>query len=108
MIWVALGLGAAASVVSVLCGAGGASTAHPPVDSTSNNITDSSALALRPLPELTSSSVSTRRRTDRSRLLSLGPRPVAAAGGGIEFGLAYPHDLRSDLDAFVLGAELHG
>jgi hypothetical protein len=34
MIWVALGAGAADWVVSVLCGAGGGSTAHPPSKTT--------------------------------------------------------------------------
>ena len=107
MIWVALEVGATAWDVSVLCGAGGGSTVQ--ADNTVDT-TDSSAVAVRSprVPISTPLSVSTGRRSARSCFLRLGPRPVAAAGGGIQLGLAHPHDLRCDLNAFVLGAELHG
>ena len=109
MIWAALGGGAAAWEVSVLCGAGGASTVQAAEDSTTS-VTDSTAPAVFSLrgPVSTPLSVSTGRRSAWSCFLRLGPRAVAAAGGGIQFGLAHPHDLRRDLDAFVLGTELHG
>src|SRR6516225_10590976 len=38
----------------------------------------------------------------------LGSRAAAGPGGGVQFDLAHPHDLRSHLDAFVGRAELHG
>ena len=108
MIWAALGVGADAWDVSVLCGAGGASTVQADEDSTVSD-TDSSAMALSLRGRLsTFLSVSTGRGIARSCFLRLGPRAGAASGGGVQFGLAHPHDLRRDLDTFVLGTELHG
>ena len=107
MIWVALEVGATTSDVSVLCGAGGGFAVQ---EAKTVDTTDSSAPTVCSLRGVlgTSFRVSADVRWARSHFLGLGPRPVAAAGGGIQLGLAHPHDLRRDLNAFVLGAELHG
>src|SRR4051812_23182200 len=90
------GGGGVLSVVSVLCGAGGGLTVHA--------VTSINVEANAPATTLSRREVvGTVFRLTAG--LRPGLRPCPQAGDQLD--LAHPHDLRRDLDAFVLGAELH-